>query len=209
MKRSSIVTLLALGAGGIVLYSLAGEKQPDIPEGGKAYASIAECETGGDLSREQCAKSWDDALTAHEKTAPKYTSLADCEAAHGVGQCATPRHGEAGSYIPLMAAVMMSSLWLRQGYQPAPMLRRPGDPQNPYAVTGGRYAGAPAGTGGWWGSGASSSSSRGSGYSGSTGGGWWGSSQSGSSSSSSLGSSVSTTARGGFGSTGGHFSAGS
>ena len=178
MKRSSIVTLLAVGAGGIVLYSLAGEKRGGVPDGGKAYASITECETGGDLTKEQCAKSWDDALTAHEKTAPKYTSLAECEQAHGVGQCAAPRHGDGNSYIPLMAAVMMSSLWLRQGYQPAPLLRRRGDGQGQFAFTGGRYTGAPGG-GGFGGTSARS------------------------------GASVSTTSRGGFGSTGGGFSAGS
>lgn len=191
MKRSSLITLLALGAGGVFMYSLAGEKRSeDVPEGGKAYASMAECEAGGDVSRADCAKGWDDALTTHEKSAPKFTSIAACEAEYGEGKCTTPRAGTSGSYIPTMAAIMIGSMWLNRGYGAAPLVRRPGDLQGQYAYSGGQYAGASTGA---------SSGSRGTGFS---------RSSSGSGSATSSGAATSTTSRGGFGGTGGSYSAG-
>ena len=193
MKRSAVITLLALGAGGVFLYSLAGEKRSDAPpEGGKAYTSLEQCETGGDISRADCAKSWNDALETHEKTAPKFTSIADCEKEYGEGKCTTPRSGAAGSYFPTMAAIMIGSMWLNRGYGAAPLTRRPGDQPGQFAFSGGRYAGAPSGGarggGGWWSRASSSSASSGA--------------------SSGSGAAVSTTSRGGFGSSGGGYSAG-
>lgn len=201
MKRSSIITLLVLGAGGVFLYSLAGEKRSeDMPEGGKAYKSLAECEAGGDVTKADCAKGWDDALTAHEKTAPTFTSLAACETEYGAGKCGTPRNSTAGSYIPTMAAIMIGSMWLSRGYGAAPMVCRPYDPSCRPGLTGGRYAGAPASSGGWWGgSRGSSTSSRSTSTSSST---------SSTPSSSGPSSSTSTTSRGGFGSTGGGYASG-
>ena len=197
MKRSAVVTLLALGAGGVFLYSLAGEKRSDSPpEGGKAYTSLEQCETGGDISKEDCGKSWNDALDTHEKTAPKYTSIADCEKEYGEGKCTTPRSGASGSYFPTMAAIMIGSMWLNRGYSAAPLTRRPGDPSGQFGFSGGRYAGAPAG-GGWGGSARSTG-----------GGGWWSRQSAGGGAPSGAGAGVSTTSRGGFGSSGGGFSAG-
>lgn len=199
MKRSSIITLLVLGAGGVFVYSLAGEKRSEaMPEGGKAYTSLAECETGGDVSKADCAKGWDDALDTHEKTAPKFTSLTACEAEYGAGKCAVPRHGETVSYMPTMAAMMLGSMWLSRGYGAAPMVCRPYDPGCQPGLTGGRYAGAPGRSGGWWGGSGNSGSARSTTTA----------PTSRPSTSSGPHSSTSTTSRGGFGGTGGGFSAG-
>ena len=198
MKRSSVITLLVLGSGGVFFYALAGEKRAeDVPEGGKTYTSQAQCESAGDLGKEDCAKSWTEARDAHEAKAPKFTSIADCEKDYGAGNCAAPHAGGTGVFLPAMAAFMIGRAWGAQGYQAAPLLRRPQDQPGQYAFTGGKYAGGPASSGGWWRGGGSSSSSSG------IGGGWGRSSSSSSSS-----ASVSTTARGGFGSAGGGFSAG-
>ena len=197
MKRSSVITLLVLGSGGVFLYALAGEKRADgVPDGGKTYTSQDQCESANELSKGECAKSWDEALKHHETTAPKFASIADCEKEYGEGKCVAPRSGGSGSFIPVMAAFMIGRAWGSQGYAAAPLVRRPQDQPGQYAFTSGRYAGGPAGAG-WWGGGGASRSS-----SGSSGGGWWGRSSSSSS------SSVSTTSRGGFGSSGGHYSSG-
>ena len=196
MKRSSVITLLVLGSGGVFFYALAGEKRAaGVPEGGKTYTSQEQCESAGELGKEDCAKSWTEARDAHEAKAPKYTSIADCEKEYGAGNCVVPHAGGTGVFLPAMAAFMIGRAWGSQGYAAAPQVRRPQDREGQYAFTGGRYAGGPAGAG-WWGGGGASRSS------GSSGGGWWGRSSSSSS------SSVSTTSRGGFGSSGGHYSSG-
>jgi uncharacterized protein YgiB involved in biofilm formation len=195
MKRSSVITLLVLGSGGVFLYALAGEKRADsVPDGGKTYVTQDQCETAGDLPKEDCAKSWDEALKHHETTAPKFTSITDCEKEYGEGKCTVPRAGGSGSFFPVMAAFMIGRAWGSQGYAAAPLVRRPQDPQGQYGFTGGKYAGGPSSSGLW---GGGNSSSRGSG------GGWWGRP-----SSSSSGAATSTTSRGGFGSSGGHYSSG-
>lgn len=58
------------------------------------YTSIDDCTDSGKVTGENCNKAIELALTEHDKTAPKYITLGDCEATEGRERCEryTERH---------------------------------------------------------------------------------------------------------------------
>jgi uncharacterized protein YgiB involved in biofilm formation len=55
-----------------------------------AYTSIDECKSSGVYDAPQCTAAYNNAMQAHEQSAPRYMSLADCEEDYGVGNCSVP-----------------------------------------------------------------------------------------------------------------------
>ena len=51
------------------------------------YISASDCADGGKLSAEQCGQAIDQAVAAHEQTAPGYKTLSQCIAAEGAERC--------------------------------------------------------------------------------------------------------------------------
>ncbi len=51
------------------------------------YTSSGDCANGGHLDFDKCDKAIEKAIVEHEKTAPKFLTLADCEKAEGNDRC--------------------------------------------------------------------------------------------------------------------------
>jgi hypothetical protein len=51
------------------------------------YVSTEDCAAGGRLKPDECSKLFEAAIERHEKNAPKYKRLEDCEKAEGEGRC--------------------------------------------------------------------------------------------------------------------------
>ncbi len=106
MKRSKTAHLLLMGLAPIALTAC----DPDVPA--TVYDSVDSCKASGTISAEQCEASYAQAKTEHERVAPRYMSLADCEKDFGEGKCTAPSNAQPGmsSYImPMMAGYMLSN----------------------------------------------------------------------------------------------------
>lgn len=146
MKRSRHkVGLLALSTVSILSLAACYEEKPKVSidqHNSAVYASLEAClrdasktvPTGGNLTDEQkaqldtlrvgCVDDWDKAKTEHAKTAPKFSSLAQCEAEFGTGNCGAPGASAAGAggttivhsgsgdsmFMPMMMGYMLGSM---------------------------------------------------------------------------------------------------
>lgn len=139
MKRSRKLTLVLMTAVPVALGGCQSEPT------GEVVQSVAQCEAGGWMSREQCQAAHDEALAAHATSAPRFESQADCEAEFG--QC-TPQQegtqeGARTSYMPPMSGFLIGYLLAGSmgrntaGNLPANQAARP-----PGASGGAGYAGA-------------------------------------------------------------------
>lgn len=137
MKRSRKVGLLAASASVLLLTACYEEdvsaKQgvSVTSDGSTVYASLEACtndlEKPGsgaaaealaayDAGRLKCLSDWEAAKTEHEKTAPRFSSLQECEADFGAGACgAAPQaagsgaSGSGGSFMPFLMGYMIGN----------------------------------------------------------------------------------------------------
>lgn len=106
MKRTMVLTLVALGAGSAGLYFFANSGGPtaDTP---RVYKSVVDCVSARIQPAGACEQQWNAANLVHQKGAPDYASMEVCEKQHGAGKCvkpATPEDAERASrYIPIMS----------------------------------------------------------------------------------------------------------
>lgn len=105
-KRTMILTLAALGAGGVALYFFAGDSR--IAEGApQVYTDVAQCVASGLYPGGVCEVQWNEANKLHQIAAPDYASMSACEDKHGAGRCMKPAVPEdpqrSSRYIPVMA----------------------------------------------------------------------------------------------------------
>ncbi|MGI0118890.1 DUF1190 domain-containing protein [Zooshikella sp. RANM57] len=70
------------------------------------YRTLDECKTANPKYESQCEFAYQRALKSLYKTAPQYTSLADCEYEFGYGQCI--QHSKNNNWIPLMAGFALA-----------------------------------------------------------------------------------------------------
>lgn len=91
---------LVIGVAAAVLSGCSSDEQV------KVVKSPEDCASSTELSLEQCEAAYMKALDEAERTGPKYSSRAMCEAEFGAGQCTTPRSG-GSTFIPLMAGFMV------------------------------------------------------------------------------------------------------
>jgi uncharacterized protein YgiB involved in biofilm formation len=143
-KRTMVITLLALGAGAVTVGNLTGAGSTRGTDQ-RTYRSVAQCEEEKLLSPQECVANFVQARQMHERAAPAFNSRTDCEREYGPGMCVPPssESGRTNTYIPLMAAYLIGRR-AAGGYQPAPMYRRPGDPQDEYRLTTGFAAPLPS-----------------------------------------------------------------
>lgn len=112
-KRSSHVALAILGAAAFAL-SACREQEVDA----QAFPDLESCQkaanAGGVFSSLDCTTAFAEAETLHVETAPRYDSLATCEAQHGAGACGSEQQVQAGGsgsiFMPLMMGYLMGSL---------------------------------------------------------------------------------------------------
>lgn len=204
-KRSTAVTLLALGAGAVTIYAATRDDSTDYAlertEQTQLFASKEECASSGKIPTLDCENAWREAQRAHESYAPRFSSLASCETEFGPGKCGTPSTlgATAGIFVPLMTGYALAQM--SNGYRAQALYQRIGDAPGQFRVSGFAEPPPPQQQ-------QSSSSSSGSSRS-------WSSSSSSSSWSRSSSPTVSRTgtqsavSRGGFGSTSSSFSSSS
>lgn len=105
-KRTLMLTLAALGAGGAALYFFAGDNR--IAEGApQVFADVAQCVSSGLYPGGVCEVQWNEANKLHQQAAPDYATMAACEDKHGAGRCMRPAIPEdperSTRYIPAMS----------------------------------------------------------------------------------------------------------
>lgn len=82
------------------------------------FKSVNECSASNKFSVGQCETAYQKALAEAQKTAPRYTSLRDCEYEFGAEQCLEQKsRSSAGSFfMPLMAGFMVSEAFRRNSH---------------------------------------------------------------------------------------------
>lgn len=111
-RKSPILALGTIAASGLLL-SGCGE---DIAEGDVLFTSVDKCVTSG-VDLQLCRVAYQDSMSAHLSSAPRFTSKASCEAGYGPGQCleqaASTVPGNAGNtgtfFVPFLAGFVLSS----------------------------------------------------------------------------------------------------
>lgn len=104
VKRSAKVTLALMGT---VTLSACGDAQVKTA----VYTSVDECVVAKVYARDQCEADYRRALSSHERTAPSYSSKADCDEEFGDNKCAptSSYHGAGGhAFIPPMSGYTMA-----------------------------------------------------------------------------------------------------
>ena len=146
MKRSNRIGLLALST--VSVFALAGcyEEAPQVTteqHNAAVYTSVDACltdakktgasttvpegETISPLGKLEmaCVEDWRKAKEAHSETAPRFSSLAQCEAEFGAGNCGAPgaggttvvnNGGGSGFFMPLMMGYMLGNMGNSSSY---------------------------------------------------------------------------------------------
>ncbi len=105
MKRS---TQIGLAAAGVLLVATAWSLTGDDSDESLVYNSLGECQSGGQLSLQQCETAFSEATAARLQDAPKYRSQGECEAQYGANGCSTANIGGAQFFIPALAGFMLA-----------------------------------------------------------------------------------------------------
>jgi uncharacterized protein YgiB involved in biofilm formation len=109
MKRSRNVALVLMGA---LAFSTSGcgEEKTEAA----AFSDLESCldavQPQGWFTAEDCTQTFAEAKILHDETAPRYESLALCEAEHGPAACAGEQvssGGGGGIFMPLLAGYMI------------------------------------------------------------------------------------------------------
>jgi uncharacterized protein YgiB involved in biofilm formation len=107
----------------------------DNPEEVAVFENAQQCATQDGFDIAACEANMKQAQQEHVRVAPKYTSVADCEADFGEGQCedAPQRTSSGGSvFMPLMMGYMMGNMMAGRsaGVATQPLYRSKDDPKN-------------------------------------------------------------------------------
>ncbi len=129
MKRSRSLTLALMSATAMTLAAC------DNPEEVAVFENAQQCATQEGFDIKACEANMKQAREEHVRVAPKYTSIADCEADFGAGQCedAPQRTTSGGSvFMPLMMGYMMGNMMAGRTSNVAtqPLYRSKDDPSN-------------------------------------------------------------------------------
>jgi uncharacterized protein YgiB involved in biofilm formation len=106
MKRSTAIVLLSLGAGAVAFYAF---RDPGRTSEAYVFRTVQDCVLGQSLAEAACREEYRQALAEHERTAPRYTNRAECEAEFGANACEQRATGtSSGSvFMPLLAGYMI------------------------------------------------------------------------------------------------------
>lgn len=128
MKRSRSIALLAMGVSALAL-TACGEDETPVG----VYTSVEQCIADKQYSEQECRTSFETAKREHTRVAPRYATVADCEADFGPGKCeratSTTTTTSTTSFWPIFAGYMLGRAI---GGAPAPsaqpLYRTQGDP---------------------------------------------------------------------------------
>lgn len=121
-KRRS--TLVAIFMANVALTPLIAACGPSSPSPAKTesktvYSDLAGCvsETG---NKDACEKAFKASAAEHDKTAPRFTAKAQCEAEYGTGNCESKTSSDgSSSFMPYMMGYMLGSMGNGGGYSSA------------------------------------------------------------------------------------------
>jgi uncharacterized protein YgiB involved in biofilm formation len=88
--------------------TLTGCDRPDQP---KVYSSVADCRA--DHPGQACDDAWQASVGEHDRTSPRFSQKAQCEAQYGVGHCESR---EGGIFMPLMAGFVLGQMMNNNRY---------------------------------------------------------------------------------------------
>ncbi|MDV7338145.1 DUF1190 domain-containing protein [Terasakiella sp. A23] len=131
MKRSKSLKLALMGA---TLFSMTACDNPD--EVAAIFEDVDECAKYEGQDLDQCRQGWEKAAEEHIRTAPKYTSIEDCQEDFGPEQCEqAPQQTSSGGsvFMPLMMGYMMGSMLsngTRSNVATQPLYRSKDDPKS-------------------------------------------------------------------------------
>lgn len=108
MKRSRSIELVLMGGVPLLLagchHEHAGADTPLM------YEDVPQCIAAGEVPPETCEENYERSLLA-QQNAPRYTTLAECEAEYGDSRCRSvePSHpGEHGWFVPMAAGFLIA-----------------------------------------------------------------------------------------------------
>ena len=107
MKRSRSLKLALMSASVLTLSAC------DNAEDVAIFENLEQCVSQDGFSREACETNMETAQKEHVRVAPKYNSVADCEADFGAAKCEiAPQQTSSGGsiFMPLMMGYMMGSM---------------------------------------------------------------------------------------------------
>lgn len=139
-KRSTAVTLLALGAGAATIYAATRDDATDYAlertEQTQLFTSKEDCASSGKVPTIECENAWREAQKAHESHAPRFSNQASCEAEFGAGKCAPPATlgATSGVFVPAMAGYALARM--TNGYRAQALYQRVGDAPGQFRVSG-------------------------------------------------------------------------
>ncbi len=138
MKRSRSIELALMGT---VPLLLAACDQPSAAQQQSAllYQSLQQCISAGQVSVDICEKAYADAVQAQYRNAPRFASLADCEAQYGYDQCHPVARADGHWFMPALAGFLVGRALSTPHYA------------HPYGCAWGGcgYGASPGGFGGW------------------------------------------------------------
>jgi uncharacterized protein YgiB involved in biofilm formation len=103
MKRSKLLKLVVLGSAPLLLTGCEQEREAIV------YESAQACVAAAQIPAEVCQQDYEKALEAHVATAPRYSSVTDCETDFGSGQCYHSSFA-GNAFVPVMTGYMIASL---------------------------------------------------------------------------------------------------
>ena len=106
MKRSRTIELALIGT--VPLLSAGcGQQQPP-PLNDLLYQNLQQCVREGKVSPEVCAQAYADAIRDQSREAPRFESLAQCEAQFGYDQCHSVTTASGGHwFMPALAGFLV------------------------------------------------------------------------------------------------------
>lgn len=144
MKRTKMLTLAIMGS-----LALAGCSPAEPPKAEPTtYKDVSECVKDG-KEVAVCEKSFAEAKALTEQNAPKFGSLAECQAQFGPNGCTGGSNTQGSFFMPLlmgyMIGNMMSNSSGRSYYEPSrPVYRSARGGTQAASFTNGRYTTTPA-----------------------------------------------------------------
>jgi uncharacterized protein YgiB involved in biofilm formation len=108
MKRSRSIELAVMSTVPLLLSACDAPAPPAVAaEHSLAYQDLQHCVSAGEVTPEICARAYADALEAQMRTAPRFDSLAECEARFGYDQCRAAPGGSGHWFMPALAGFMI------------------------------------------------------------------------------------------------------
>lgn len=141
-KRSKFVALTLLGTSALALAACEEDRVQASVFQSEAACIAESMKPDADFDKDDCEDAFEEAERLHARTAPRYESLALCEAEHGPGQCGGDttiinNNGGGSSFMPFMIGYMMAG-----GFDSSSKSRHYSSTQPVYKTKSGMYASA-------------------------------------------------------------------